>query len=1313
MQPKQHKTYSDSSYAPTPISFSQVDVTQNGGIVHSPVMAATPSNFDNISDYVPQQQNIMVPWREIHAGEFIFTGDYLSDNSENGYEDCNPVTKGENRFKTVNIQNDTRMHSRFKFQDHKGKVKKKMMTRMIHTISCEKENVNITGQQLTPQDHYLDITGQELTPRDHFMTVDHCQDYPCTSRHGVSDAVDQCQDYPSTLSHGVSNGVDQCQDYPSTLSHGVSNGVDQCQDYPSTSSYGVSNAVDQCQDYPSTLSYGVSNAVDQCQNYPSTLSHGVSNGVDQCQDYPSTLSHGVSNGVDQCQDYPSTSSYGVSNAVDQCQDYPSTSSHGVSNAVDQCQDYSSTLSHGVSNAVDQCQDYPSTLSHGVSNGVDQCQDYPSTLSHGVSNAVDQCQDYPSTLSHGVSNGVDQCQDYPSTLSHGVSNGVDQCQDYPSTLSHGVSNGVDQCQDYPSTLSHGVGNAVDQCQDYPSTSSHGVDDAVDQCQDYPSTSSHGVSNAVDLCQDYACTSRLGVCDAQKVKVLNESTFGCPFFNISLSPIIDSSPVCESLSHSVPEKYTDIDVAPDVITSKIFEKDENYILNIKEKETCAEYIIDSYTYKSALAPQESIVNYQLHAQKELDIVTDDAQKESDCVLHNKGKKECAYFMQSVGKGERLDPKPSVDVGCSLVDNFVSRGFPNKGNELCNIPVTAVSENSGKVESRDSKVCSTCSVELCRCNADIDLKHEFAFHVSSSHESQLSRGKILNEMVPMEFRTTNKSENMATRYAKEHGKRDRNYQQNIPLPYSGKPVFKIPFRKIPESPICSYPLNRKHITSTPKDICQGNNKKKDFDKQGERYSSGCKSANVTTNGKEEEEVYTSPHSCRQGCHLSVKHASFKPETTVNECNETTLIKKKQILKQRLIQKSSHFKIPSLTSEINQKDRSQQLQIANNAAELSCEEEQQHVELEPKCTTHLTFISQACWKDNSHEKISYGSCDNSVLKGRDDFTSENVQNRTSIDINPFKIKGVSTGNIGLKEKLKKLSLLPMRFGDNAPDEIQSKSLIFSLMSKEVAEKDEETLEAAEKDSHYFDKISQIKESNDNNINSFQKLHTDLKRSNAGMPVKECCKRNESKKRKATDNADLKKNRNKRFCEEKALLGKTDSRINKTQKGSEQKKEPKPKDRKMKLKKQKDKSCEGKNSTSVRGKTANSCGTEGKKTEKLRERKTLCLIDKVVASSDVTKVSFPQHVLGCDANLFAIREYITAATEICFTLLYRDGSTQLRERVSGSMQHPGVGQVTGFAFRIMWRPDAAPPAQLLPQHYLENGIAPHTKLACTGGPCQ
>ncbi|KAK8405100.1 hypothetical protein O3P69_001589 [Scylla paramamosain] len=74
------------------------------------------------------------------------------------------------------------------------------------------------------------------------------------------------------------------------------------------------------------------------------------------------------------------------------------------------------------------------------------------------------------------------------------------------------------------------------------------------------------------------------------------------------------------------------------------------------------------------------------------------------------------------------------------------------------------------------------------------------------------------------------------------------------------------------------------------------------------------------------------------------------------------------------------------------------------------------------------------------------------------------------------------------------------------------------------------------------------------------------------------------------------------------------------------------------------------------------------------------------------QQMLGNEAQLLAVSKYLTSAQEFCITLLYRDNSSQLRERVSGGRkQHPGSGQVTGFALRATWAADSAPPHDLLP----------------------
>lgn len=734
--------------------------------------------------------------------------------------------------------------------------------------------------------------------------------------------------------------------------------------------------------------------------------------------------------------------------------------------------------------------------------------------------------------------------------------------------------------------------------------------VHQFQDYPSSSSHGFS------------------DAQKVENTKESTFELPLFDISLSPILDSSPVYESLSHSVSESQMNINVSQNVVTSENFlGNDDNDLINIKKNETCAKSIIDTHTCESAPVTQESVQNCH-PAVEESVRVTDDAQKVRGCALDFEGNEECASFMQNNGKTEKinLNPETALDVGCDIghspVDEFVSRGITSRHNEFSDIPMISFFDDAGNDEVGEHQVGFTHSMEICKSNTNFNLEPEFASHVTSSLDSQAHpprEGEILNETVSLECGTTSKSEKTARSCLKESDKSDTDNQQDRSCPSSGKSLFKIPFRKIPESPIVSYPLNRKHITSTPKDLYQDKIKKKDFNKQSKGYSSCYKVATDVTSGKEREEFYIHPHSHKQGNHPSVEHLCLRPQTTTMKSDETLVSKKKVNFKQRCAQISSSFKIPSLSSEFTHKVRSECLQIANNATKIYSEEGQHSVEIDSKVTTHATFNSQALRKPDILKKTPFDNTNNSALKVSD-VTVENVQNGTCIDITSFKVKGINTGYISVKEKLKKFSSLPVRVHDNTPDEMKRESRSHKLMSEEVADTDKENLKTAEKDSPHFHKMSEGMERKDCNISSSQVLHTGLKkRSDVQLSMEECWEWSKSKKRKTNNKkVELTKTKKKRksFNRERVLLGEMDKkRMNKQNKVGEQKKEPKTKTRKVKLKKQ-EKRCEGKKSILERENNASLSGNEGKNTKKPRERKAVDLTEKMQSSSDVTQVS-------------------------------------------------------------------------------------------------
>lgn len=72
------------------------------------------------------------------------------------------------------------------------------------------------------------------------------------------------------------------------------------------------------------------------------------------------------------------------------------------------------------------------------------------------------------------------------------------------------------------------------------------------------------------------------------------------------------------------------------------------------------------------------------------------------------------------------------------------------------------------------------------------------------------------------------------------------------------------------------------------------------------------------------------------------------------------------------------------------------------------------------------------------------------------------------------------------------------------------------------------------------------------------------------------------------------------------------------------------------------------------------------------------------------------------ISKYVASSREDVLKLCSRDGSWQLRERVSSSrLKHPGSGVATALALRVVWSSTAAPPPHLLPhrRHSAPSGI--------------
>ncbi|XP_050716052.1 uncharacterized protein LOC126998427 isoform X2 [Eriocheir sinensis] len=145
-----------------------------------------------------------------------------------------------------------------------------------------------------------------------------------------------------------------------------------------------------------------------------------------------------------------------------------------------------------------------------------------------------------------------------------------------------------------------------------------------------------------------------------------------------------------------------------------------------------------------------------------------------------------------------------------------------------------------------------------------------------------------------------------------------------------------------------------------------------------------------------------------------------------------------------------------------------------------------------------------------------------------------------------------------------------------------------------------------------------------------------------------------------------------------------------------------------KEKSTKSFPSEDVESHIKDSSNTGAKQSSRSVQKSAVCTecSQDTLTSSQADPSRWP---LGNEAQLLAVLQYLNRAQEFCMTLLYRDTSSQLRERVSGGRkQHPDSGEVTGLAVRVSWFTDSAPPPALLPTGYdeelrqLEEGTLSH-----------
>uniref|UniRef100_A0A0P4WGC6 DNA-directed DNA polymerase family A palm domain-containing protein n=1 Tax=Scylla olivacea TaxID=85551 RepID=A0A0P4WGC6_SCYOL len=436
--------------------------------------------------------------------------------------------------------------------------------------------------------------------------------------------------------------------------------------------------------------------------------------------------------------------------------------------------------------------------------------------------------------------------------------------------------------------------------------------------------------------------------------------------------------------------------------------------------------------------------------------------------------------------------------------------------------------------------------------------------------------------------------------------------------KPTFRAPYKIVSESPITGYPLDRRNITSTPKETQQ---------KKILRYSSGYSSD--TSDGIRNTSDFKSKHFTTNG---DTSPGEQYPALCLN------LVDKKPEFKPKFISKLSSFKFS--VDYMKKKQNDGQLYLKEKKSF--------------EATKHLS----------SKSKITI---------------QESLNLSESSTVKPDICK--TTGFIHSKVKLKSdssFTKITDELESSKSDVIQEINVCATTSKKaaNMADSGDAYHNTADK---YARKLDKFRFNKDQSVSpavsgdipvtkkscSFQISLEASEKVNSHVKVKGLAKR----KKENQEHVTVRK-RNKNITESHSPCW--------------------PNDDSKKTRKRKSSSYSKNLSESLlakKSKDAKECLSSCKNESEGKSDKNYSVLKDCSQGS----ANLPQ-MLGNEAQLLAVSKYLTSAQEFCITLLYRDNSSQLRERVSGGRkQHPGSGQVTGFALRATWAADSAPPHNLLP----------------------
>ncbi|XP_042223268.1 uncharacterized protein LOC121867423 [Homarus americanus] len=714
-------------------------------------------------------------------------------------------------------------------------------------------------------------------------------------------------------------------------------------------------------------------------------------------------------------------------------------------------------------------------------------------------------------------------------------------------------------------------------------------------------------------------------------LNETAFGVLLFDLSLSPILGLSPIHKTsiLSHLQPESHVNTNMTLDVVTTEDTLGDGiGGFINDIGLNSDVTIVHDNGAIELAPVAQKSVFLCRTPPRAE---ITDDTQEETNCTKD---------LQNNTIEKSNLNSEVVLDIGCDVshsTNELQPKELISDVSEKCSIPSVLASAGNRNTAVTGFEVDLVKDPDTSGTNKNARPQPKFASNTNSTNW-QVKERETHEELFVVKLGATKVSEletstSKPSLFVKDNSKHK---QENIFPLQSRKSTFKVPFKRVSESPIVGYPVNKKHITSTPKDMYQS--KLKGFGKSGERHSSSSSAGAFNIKGKEKG-LHTHHQPCA-GQETQPLSKLQHPWTEARDAgfDEASVSKKQFALKSKFLKKLKDFKIPTRNPQFSQSVNSHCLHNNNNNEKIPNENrEQTPVKFDPIVKTSQ-FPSRA-------SKINFLR-ENPVERANNSFEA-----KTSID-NVLGNRTTNKDNISnvgksFKEKLSKFEHSPEMTNMDAEAIVKRKAMYDNCVSEEVAENEGNLISSPGKDNLEGLKVPQ--ENSDHNVDMVvDEIHKGLKKkANVRVSSNKCWEKKASKRKKAVEDKDKKVTKKMRKDNGEKLLSRENEdktkQVNTMIKFNlKEKKIKQPKKDKMTSKATSKPTEKFQNKNKIGNK-------EEKATKSIEKTKIAVSADKVPVSLPLSQTSGPEHVLGRDTELFVILDFIAAASEICFTLLYRN----------------------------------------------------------------